>query len=114
MKNLPVVTEFTVDRAKWGTGKLLKANGEMCVLGFYMRECGYEDQEILNYCYPAGCVRDGAQVRLGVLPLISKHNSSSELAMKASDINDWTWPYEPREEALTDLFASIGVTVKFE
>jgi hypothetical protein len=106
--------EIVVYRDKWGRGSLLRNNsggaddtayGKMCCLGFAAFQCGVPLARLKGCAYPTHDMEDVPEKLVG----------TSSLAEAAANINDNVgMPVGYKEEALTQLFKSHGITIRFE
>jgi hypothetical protein len=107
--------ELVIDRSKWLRGEgdksaLLRASdGKMCCLGFYCLAVGLTENQIRNKGFPQYLYdnplekTEGKWLVDGGMDVIflTDYNDSGAL------------PEKVREEKLTEIFATHGVTVKF-
>lgn len=111
------LTEFTVIRSQWlhnpnspTESGLIVEDGCKCCLGFACEAMGIEIKVGMKMPY-------NASKELSVFvehdEFLNDHNST-ELALRASTINDSKeLTMKQKEEQLTELFASNGITIKF-
>lgn len=129
-KSFGDVDSFVVDRRTWLRGNgpdsssLLDENGCGCCLGHYAKACSLPDELIQYEESPAGvCANPSSEY--GAIPWITKllqseldddgNLSETGVCMRLMAVNDATDISDSkREERLTQLFASIGIAVKFE
>ena len=104
--------EFTVNRQTWlrglglGSGTLLDSDGKKCCLGFLASACGYDDNEIQG-----GSFLSYLKNQDKLPELVVNRNFEAEI----SDLNDVLLSSDIlREEAITKMFAGIGIVIKFE
>lgn len=116
------VKEFVVERSIWYRGNheessLFTSDGKYCALGFYLKACGIEDEEMLDVSSPHFTRHKSLPSWLVGEYLVdcdSFPNKPSALSEKAVDINDDdTKSDEEREKELTELFAEQGIKVIF-
>lgn len=143
------MSKLVIDRTKWfrGDSRLSKlivpeADNKMCCLGFYAKECGYTDDEILGFAEPGQLIRAKNSLenwqyepienyackfdkRLLDVRWWDKENAdgtparqyflaSSDLCHSLMHYNDSIhMPDKQREEKLTELFKQIDVEVEF-
>lgn len=112
------VTEFTIKRSKWDTGngeaRLLGENLKMCCLGFYMKEFGYTDNEILFIGHPSSLPLSPSWLQKSAqhLPSVGVKNSNLEdYIVRLNDTPNLT--KEEREEKIAEIFKIYGITVNF-
>lgn len=115
--------EITIDCSKWRTGRwfeeatgkgetlLLNKEGYMCCLGFvtkYLRP----DIDISGKCGPACCQTD--------IPYLTQKDDdeleyiTTDLSEQAMGINDGPMSFEEKKRALSELFSTVGIYLKFE
>jgi len=123
-------TSFTIDRATWRCGQegdfkrgkgdtaLLNKEGYMCCLGQIARQCGFDDEQLMDTAGPDG-IETGE-----VTGFLRQHDIDDDggyryvlntrLAADAMDINDdKDLTHEQRETKLKALFAQEGYEIKF-
>jgi hypothetical protein len=113
-----------INRAKWRTGgnsitfnktgegstALLNKEGFMCCLGFRCHQMGIPKIYLLNVETPVFIADDW-----NIPDLLNSHGKNSAFTAKAIKINDNIGiTSEEREIAITEHFATIGVTVEFK
>lgn len=105
-----MITELIIDRAKWGTGSLLRSDGKMCCLGFLSKACGVPNELILHSGYPYyEWIKEFGLNKEFAAPIHSASRSTS-----AAIINDSTvLSNEVKEAKLIKLFADNGITLSF-
>lgn len=125
--------KLVIDRSKWLRGegssnsKLLReSDGKMCCLGFYAKQCGYTDEEILQRAAPGDVARTKG-VRQGFEPLISSGTGcqceecrntprlvNSSLCSELMNVNDDETVLDAeRERFIAGVLEWIGVEVEF-
>lgn len=103
---------FTVDRATWlrgSVGSLLEDDGRRCCVGFLAKEMGYSDDEMRSM----PVLGDVTRTELGLPPELRTCNWSSGDGDIYGANDDDALSDTDREAKLTELFAGIGVEVKF-
>lgn len=109
--------EFTVKRSKWVNGdtkrsdnpsSLLNYQGNMCCVGFLAKACGLEDDMIEDRGILSDSIAD--KVIVGIeFDALNKAIDNANIYF----LNDDRF-VENREDHLTEVFASIGITIHFE
>jgi hypothetical protein len=116
------VTEFTVERSRWHRGKgpqgsslLRSVDGKMCCLGFLGIACGHSPEELEGVSVPSYLESQSRELRT------ANHFPESLWTMvlygellecEITSANDETCEFD-RESRLKNLFARIGIEVKF-
>ncbi len=132
-KNKPV-TKFTIDRAKWLNGELIKRyddvgrgddapmstllheGGTMCCLGFYAKECGVPRKVLAAACEPGAIISPKQTAKFS--PKIVKWDEFNDRAHNTAitsnliDANDNEMPIAKREKKIISLFKKAGITCK--
>lgn len=105
-----------------GSGYLLDKDGKMCCLGFYAKQCGYTDKDILYKGGPAS-INDGEKsefssnnpirrlLRSNDNVIFETNNGICWSLMHTND--DCTITDEVRKQNITEIFKEIGVEVEF-
>jgi hypothetical protein len=109
-----------INRAKWRTGhygknqtgmgisQLLNNKGYMCCLGFRCHQMGIPKKDLLGMASPNSISNNWD------IPDLTNSYSNTEFTLEAVRINDdGKLTSEEREIAITEHFATIGVTVEF-
>lgn len=118
--------EFTIDRATWLHGDiqrmfgtttegscLLDGDGNRCCLGFYLKACGVSDRKMLLELGPADVENIPKQARW--LTRGDTELTESKIGCQLIRVNDSKKLHPAtRERKIKELFASQGVTLKFE
>jgi hypothetical protein len=116
--------ELVIDRSKWIRGKggaasclLCPSDGKMCCLGFYSLACGLTEKQIKGAATPVSLGMEGDNplnntegswlLREGV----NSHTLEAKELMALND--DSSISDQVREDEITRIFATRGVTVKF-
>lgn len=115
--NMKELTEFTVIRSQWlhnpnspAESGLIVKDGHKCCLGFACEAMGIEIKVGMKMPYEA--TKEISP--LTVFNSICNGIYSTDLALRASTINDSKeLTMKQKEEQLTELFASNGITIKF-
>jgi hypothetical protein len=102
------VTEFTIDRAKWGKHMLLDENGKMCCLGFLSLACGVPSDELLFTTHPEHKWPVNNEFKR------DEFGHSTELGRILAGINDGNnYSLSDKEDRITNIFADNGIKVTF-
>lgn len=106
-----MLTEFSIDRALWGSGQLRNpTTGKMCCLGHMSRACGVSDEMMGEWAYP----RSNWGVPEAFKCWSTYGECGAGLSMNdAGMINDSSMPWEDKEPLLIKLFADHGITLSF-
>jgi len=125
MSQQPKVTEFTIDRSKWGRGfwfwtasKLLNSEtGKMCCLGFFGLACGLTPEQIKGESAPDRGLEKHRQAwrdREAASWLFNENGRSADCSdlMTYNDLLNYK-SEAIREDDIARTFAKNGVTVTF-
>lgn len=109
------LTEFSIDRAKWGSGALLR-DGRMCCLGFMSKACGVPDDMLEGRLFPGykWPVPEAFKPSAPRPTDVPNTDRARGAAVDASNINDdkgIDWP--DKEVQLIKLFKEHGITLSF-
>lgn len=106
---MPEIKNMTIDRADWGKGSLLKANGQMCCLGHLGAACGVSFQSLLPNGFPHH-IDNNERFKYPKKFAKNRWNVNN----LAADINDChTMKIAEKESRIRLLFAGHGIKVKF-
>lgn len=106
-----MITEFTVDRAMWGTKELRNSfTGKMCCLGFLAKECGYADWRLDGEGYPHNDWENIPESLRAMSPL-GDLTTIMELIVTINDNTKYSLP--EKESKLVDAFSRVGIKINF-
>jgi len=109
---------FIVDCNRWansalnnGVPKLLNNRGNMCCLGFCLRQCGINESSLFGKNYPSSGPRRYSN---NLRPFVRSDSQDTKLSNDAAAINDdSTLSLFQKIKALKTLFKSKGYAIKF-
>jgi hypothetical protein len=116
-KSQTKVTEFTIDRSKWGRGcgdgiLLSPDDGKMCCLGFYALACGVSPSSINNQGFPSDVAALPGEMDW-LFRAFSDESVTPAEEQIASTNDKENLLAKDREKKIREHFATRGIKVKF-